>query len=249
MNLLRLAAIALAGLLAAPAWGTLQAPTISLAPASIVGAGTSTLTITLDNNPPGNPSNIAFTLNYPANVFNDAVPNASTNCLGGTVTAAPSGTSISLSGASLSGNNICTVTVTLRSCNQAVYSIGGFGVTSTSGNPTAGTANLTVTSNSAAVAATSTVSSTPGSVPADDSTTSAITVTARNVCGTGAPGKSVSLAQGAGNSTITPGSAVTNASGVAAFTVRNGFAETVTYTATDTTDGVVITQTAAVTFN
>ena len=247
MNLLRLAAFAVAGLLAAPAWATLQAPTISFSLSSIAGAGTTTMTILLDNNPPGNPGNITFNFVYPANVFNDAVPNAATTCNGGTVSA--SGNSVSLSGASISGNNTCTVTVTLRSCNAAVYSMGGFGVTSTSGNPTAGSANLTVSSEAPAIAATSTVSASPGSVPADDTTLSTVTVTAINVCGTGARNKSISLSQGAGNSTIAPGSALTNASGVAAFTVRDGFAEAVTYTATDSTDGVVITQTAAVTFS
>src|SRR5688572_28814303 len=217
MNLLRLAAFAIAGLLAAPAWATLQAPTISFAPASIAGAGTTTMTILLDNDPLGNPSNIAFNFVYPANVFNAAAPAPATTCLGGTVTAPALGNTLSLSGASISGNNTCTVTVTLRSCNQAIYSMGGFGVTSTSGNPTAGTANLTVTTNSAALAASSSVSASPGSVPADGTTTSTVTVTAINVCGTGAPGKSVSLSQGAGNSIITPGSAATNASGVAVF--------------------------------
>lgn len=248
MNFLRFAALAIAGLLAAPAWGTLQAPTISLSPGSIAGAGTSTLTITLNNNPPGNPSNIAFNYTYPANVFNAATPAASATCLGGTVSATALGNTLSLSGASISGNNTCTVTVTITSCNQATYSIGGFNVSSSSGNPTAGTANLQVTSNSAAIAGTSTVSASPGSVPADGTTASTITVTAFNACSTGAPGKSVSLAQGVGNSAITPASAATNASGVATFGVTNSFAETVTYAATVTTDSVLITQTASVTF-
>ena len=248
MNFLRFATLAIAGILAAPAWGTLQSPTINLSPGSIAGAASSTLTITLDNNPPGNPSNIAFNYTYPANVFNAAAPAASTTCTGGTVSATGLGNTLSLSGASISGNNTCTVTVSITSCNQASYSIGGFNVTSSSGNPTAGTATLQVTSNSPAIAATSTVSASPGSVPADGTTASTVTVTARNVCGTGAPGKSVSLSQGAGNSTITPASATTNASGVATFSVTNSFAETVTYAATVTTDGVTVTQAAAVTF-
>ena len=249
MNYLRTAAFVIAGLLAAPAWGTLQAPTILLAPATITGFATSTLTITLQNNAPGNPNNIAFNFVYPANVFNASTPSAATTCTNGTVSATGLGNTLSLSGARISGNNSCTVTVAITSCNQGIYSIGGFGVTSTSGNPTAGTANLTVSTSSPALAATSTVTSSPGSVPADDSTLSTITVTARNACGTGATNKSISLAQGAGNSTIAPASAPTDANGVAAFTVRNGFAETVTYTATETVDSVVITQTASVTFN
>ncbi|HEU4644298.1 MAG TPA: DUF6701 domain-containing protein, partial [Burkholderiales bacterium] len=249
MNLLRSATFAIAALLAAPAWATLQAPTIALGPASIAGGASSTLTITLDNNPPGNPGNIAFNFTYPANVFNAATPAASTTCTGGTVTATGLGNTLSLSGASLSGNNTCTVTVSITSCNQASYSIGGFNVTSSSGNPTAGTATLQVTSSSPADAALSSVSASPGSVPADGATPSTVTVTGRNFCGTTIPsGRSVSLSQGTGNSAITPASATTNASGVATFDVTNSFAETVTYAATVTTDSVTVTQTAAVTF-
>ena len=246
-----LAACLFGGLLAffaaAPAWGTLQAPTIGLSPASIAGASTSMLTITLANDPPGNPGNIAFNYTYPANVFNAETLTASPAC-GGTVSATSGGNTLSLSGGSISGKNSCTVTVSITSCDQADYSIGGFNVTSSSGSPTAGTATLQVTSNSAAIAATSTVSASPGSVPADGTTSATVSVTAINVCGTEAPGKSVSLSQGTGNSAITPASATTDASGVATFDVTNSFAETVTYTATVTTDSVIVTQTADVTF-
>jgi len=240
----------LAFLAAAPAWGTLQAPTIGLSPASITGGASSTLTITLANQPPGNPSNIAFNFTYPANVFNAAAPAELTDCTGGTVSATGLGNTLSLSGASITGGRTCTVTVSITSCNQADYSIGGFSVTSTSGNPTAGTATLQVTSSSPADAATSSVSASPGSVLADGTTASTVTVTARNFCGTAVPpGKSVSLSQGAGNSTITPVSPTTDASGMATFDVTDSFAETVTYTATVTTDSVTIAQTADVTFN
>ena len=57
--------------------------------------------------------------------------------------------------------------------------------------------------------------------------------------GNALPGKAVSLGQSAGSSTIAPASAVTNGSGDAAFTVKSTTAETVTYTATDTTDSAV----------
>jgi hypothetical protein len=61
-------------------------------------------------------------------------------------------------------------------------------------------------------------------------------------------GKAVSLAAGSGSSTITTVSATTNAGGQATFTVKDTKAETVTYTASDSTDSITITQTAAVTF-
>src|SRR5439155_18976189 len=58
----------------------------------------------------------------------------------------------------------------------------------------------------------------------------------------------VSLAQGAGGSTISPASAVTDGAGHAGFAVKDGVAESLVYTATDTTDSVTVTQTAPVDF-
>ena len=58
----------------------------------------------------------------------------------------------------------------------------------------------------------------------------------------------MTLAKGGGSSTITTVSGVTNGSGVATFTVKDTVAESTTYTATDTTDAVTVTQTASVTF-
>src|SRR5207237_184795 len=61
-------------------------------------------------------------------------------------------------------------------------------------------------------------------------------------------GKVISLAAGSGSSTITTVSGTTNASGQASFTVKDASVESVTYTATDSTDTLTITQTATVTF-
>ena len=94
----------------------------------------------------------------------------------------------------------------------------------------------------------STVSASPTSITADGTTTSTVTVTLFDAFSHPVSGKTVTLAQGTGSSTISPASATTNASGVAAFTVKDTKAETVTYTARDTTDNVTITQTAQVTF-
>src|SRR5205814_6144487 len=49
-------------------------------------------------------------------------------------------------------------------------------------------------------------------------------------------------------STVSAASGASNASGVVTFTVKSTMAETVTYPATDTTDTITSTQTAAVTF-
>ena len=57
-------------------------------------------------------------------------------------------------------------------------------------------------------------------------------------------GKLIALSQGSGSSSIVPasaGSATTNAQGQATFSVSDAQAETVTYSATDTTDGVALT--------
>jgi hypothetical protein len=202
----------------------------------------------MSNSPPGNPDNMAFTANYPANLFNAAAPAGATDCSNGIVSATGLGTSLGFSNGRLTGNSICTVTVQVTSSNAGNYNVGGFAVTSTAGNVTAGSASLTVTGNSPASAAQSGVAAAPASVPANGATTATITVTVRSPCGTPLSGKTVTLGQGGGSSIITPASAVTNASGVATFTVTNTTPQTVTYTATVTTDSVVITQTAAVTF-
>ena len=107
------------------------------------------------------------------------------------------------------------------------------------------TVNYTVGPVSASA---STVVASPTSVVADGSTTSTITVTLFDSLNHPVSGKTVTLAQGTGHSTISPLSATTNASGIATFTVKNTKAETDTYTATDSTDSITITQTAQVTF-
>jgi DNA-binding beta-propeller fold protein YncE len=98
-------------------------------------------------------------------------------------------------------------------------------------------------------AAQSTVVAAPLSIPADGTTTSTITVTLKDSTGVPISGHTVSLAQNVGaSSLISLPSGPSNASGVVTFNVVNTVAETVTYTATDTTNSIVITQTASVNF-
>ncbi len=94
----------------------------------------------------------------------------------------------------------------------------------------------------------SSVSQSPSSIPADGVTTSTITVTLEDANGNAVPNKAVTLSQGAGFSTISAPSGVSNASGVVTFTVKDIHAQSVTYTATDTTDTITITDTATVVF-
>ncbi len=78
----------------------------------------------------------------------------------------------------------------------------------------------------------------PDTVPPDGTTTATITVTLQDGLGRPAPGKTVTLAQGGGHAVITaPAPPVTDANGQIAFTATNRVNETVTFTATDVTDG------------
>lgn len=216
-------------------------------PASIIAGGTSTLTITISNNPPGNPNSISFTDNYPAGLTNAAAPALVDSC-GGTPTAAANGSSLSLTGGSLKGNSTCTVSVTVTACIAGSYVNPSFAVNSTQGGGNSAPTTLTVVTGTTS-AATSTVVATPTSVAANGTTSSTITVTLRDSCGNPVIGNTVALAAGSGSSTISPASGPSNASGVVTFTVIDLVVEgPITYTATDTTDGVGIAQTASVTF-
>ena len=80
----------------------------------------------------------------------------------------------------------------------------------------------------------SSVSTAPASVPADGHTASTVTVAVKDANGTALPGDKVTLAPSGGSSTISPaGSATTDDNGDAVFTVTDSTAESVTYSATD----------------
>jgi hypothetical protein len=85
-------------------------------------------------------------------------------------------------------------------------------------------------------------------VPADGNSAGVIVVTLADSNGDLVAGKTVSLAASSGSSVITPATAVTTTSGVAVFTVTDLTAEAPTYTATDVTDGITITQTQVLKF-
>jgi hypothetical protein len=106
--------------------------------------------------------------------------------------------------------------------------------------------NFTVGPVSASV---STVAASLSSVPDDGQTISTITVTLLDANSNPVSGKTVTLAKSGGTSVITTVSGTSNSSGQATFTVTDhSTVESVTYTATDTTDSRVITQTAVVSF-
>ena len=92
------------------------------------------------------------------------------------------------------------------------------------------------------------VAASPGSVPADGVQTAKISVTLNDDGGHRAPGRRVALTANRGSSVISGSSGPSDPNGVVSFTVSNSVAETVTYSATDTTDRIALTQTATVTF-
>ncbi|HET8606867.1 MAG TPA: Ig-like domain-containing protein, partial [Gaiellaceae bacterium] len=88
----------------------------------------------------------------------------------------------------------------------------------------------------------SSVAASATSIPADNTTTSTVTVTLKDASGNLIPGHTVQLLQGSGTATISPATATTNASGVATFTVKSSTAQQIAVQAKDTGDGVTVTQ-------
>jgi hypothetical protein len=94
----------------------------------------------------------------------------------------------------------------------------------------------------------SSVTASPSIVSANGTSSSTITVALQDAYGNAVPSKSISLSAGSGSSVITAGTNPTNASGVATFTVTDTSAESIVYTATDTTDSIPLAQTPTVAF-
>ncbi|NOU96127.1 hypothetical protein GC093_23295 [Paenibacillus sp. LMG 31456] len=95
----------------------------------------------------------------------------------------------------------------------------------------------------------STVIAVPGTVAADGTEASEVTVTLLNGMGEPITGKTVSLSADGGSSTITAKNGkVSDANGRVIFLVTNRATEQVTYTAKDETDGITVAQRTIVTF-
>lgn len=249
-------AVVLLGLIAAvtlipSAWADLATVTKTFSPASITAGTTSTLTVDIANITPGNPGSVGFTDSYPSTpapgLSNTAIPTANGNCGSPTLTGAIGGSSLAMSGGSISGRQTCTVSVTVTACTVGTYTNPSFTVSSDRNSVNSNAAALTVTAGTPSAAA-STVAASPTSLPADGTTTATITVTLKDACGNPVQGKTVTLSAGSGSSTISAASGPSNASGVVNFTVKDAVAEAVTYTATDISDSVIVTQTANVNF-
>jgi adhesin/invasin len=84
------------------------------------------------------------------------------------------------------------------------------------------------------------VTATPNSVAADGTSTAIVTVMLSDSSANFVPGKTVTLSAGSGSSKITTMSGTTGSNGQATFAVSDAVTETVPYTATDSSDNVVL---------
>jgi len=161
--------------------------------------------------------------------------NTGTGTLGGT-----------LNGLISAGSHTITITnVTYTKAENGVV----LTVSRTSGdNLTPGNSSPFTVNPGVVSAAQSTVLASPASVAANGASSSTITVTLKDAYNNPVAGKTVTLAKNGGSSTISAASGPSNAGGIVTFSVTDLVAESTVYTATDTTDSLVITQTASVTF-
>jgi len=111
------------------------------------------------------------------------------------------------------------------------------------------TAGVTFTAIPPANAGTSTVSASPNSVTANGVSTATITVTLKDDSGAAVAGKTVALVSNRGAADlIAAASGVSNAFGVVTFSVKSTTPGTPVFSATDTTDSVLVSATAGVIF-
>ena len=184
------------------ATASLAQTTVVASPASIVADGSTATTITVTLR---NGSGVALTTS------------------GGSVALATNLGTLSAVNDNGNGTYSATLTTTVAGTATVTATLDGSSVTHAA----------TVTASSAPVnGAHSTITSSPSSVVADGTSSSTITVTAKDALDNLVAGQTVTIAQGSGHSTITTVSGTTNASGVATFTVTDTKAESVVYTAT-----------------
>ncbi len=190
------------------------------------GSATSTITVTL-NDANNNP------------IAGKSVTLAQTAGPGSPVITTVNGTSNS--------SGIATFTVTSTTTGTDVFTA----TDASDGFTVNQTVSVTFTAAGTAVSASnSTLVAAPSSVLADGSATTTLTATLKDTNNNPVAGKSVTLAKtsGPGSPVIATIAGTTNSSGIATFTVKSTTTGTDVFTATDATDGVVITQTASVTF-
>ena len=157
----------------------LSGPTVNklFAPATIAAGGVSRLTVTLTNPNATTITGASVTDNLPSGMVIAGPANAVTTCVGGAVTAAPTGIVLGLSGATIPASGSCTVSadVTVSSPGSYINTIPAGAVSSANaGANTAGSQTLTVT-----VATQPTINKafSPGTVAPNAASTLTITLT------------------------------------------------------------------------
>ena len=135
---------------APPALATLtvdEAPLVvsmEFSPSTIAQGGVSRLSYDLRNGAAVGATSISLSDTLPADVVVAGVPDASTTCGGGTVTAAAGGNQISYSGGAVAAGVSCTISVDVTSAVAGSYPNGPEAVTSSLGASTPVQATLTV---------------------------------------------------------------------------------------------------------
>ena len=131
----------------------LVAPTLSksFGPNPITSGGTSTLTLTIDNNANATAlTDVAVSDSYPTGLINALTPNVINSC-GGTVTATPGGGSVVLTGGTVEASGSCLVTVDVTSATPDAY-LNTTGTVTSAEVPASTTASDTLTVNAAVIA-------------------------------------------------------------------------------------------------
>jgi hypothetical protein len=194
--------------------------------------------------PAGASSGVALST-QPVVALEDAGGNVVTSQNTGTVTASiasGSGTLTNVTSGTFTGGyatfTSLTLTGTSGSSDSITFtsSVGSFSVTSSA-----------ITVSAVASATLSTVVASPLAVTPNGTAASTITVTLLSASSQPVSGKLVTLVASSGNSAFTP-TGTSNVNGVVTFSVTDLVAQSVTYTATDTTDAVALSQTATVSF-
>ena len=218
--------------------GTLNAVALAATAAATYVHGTATQIVLTESG-----SNVAGNGHTLTATIEDANGNTVTGDSSSVVTFAKTGGAGTVTGLgdATASNGVATTTLTNRLAGQIDLGAQRAGLAT-------GTASYTITTGPVSPAASdSTVVAAPSTVYANGSDAATITVTLRDAGGNGIAGKTVTLAQGSGGSSISGGGS-TNASGVSTFSTTNTAVETVTYTATDTTDSITLADDATVDF-
>ncbi len=164
------------------------------------------------------------------------------------------GKSVTLSGNSGSSAVVAPTSVVSSGNGVAIFTVTDTAVETVTFTATDGTDGVTLAQTPqisfiVPPAAGAGINAFPTTVAADNVTASTITLTLKDALGRPTPGKLATLAQGSGHSLIgSPNPGVTDSNGQVEFTVVNEVAETVTYTAVDTTDGLQFPSSTAVQF-